>query len=101
MTTVQADIRALQQAIRHLSRREREELAEWILNSPDIESWVAEAARPYGERGYLTVEEYLNLEEGSDRYEYIAGQIFAMCSPLVRHEMIAANLMFQFQSQLR
>ena len=66
MTTIQTDIRALQQAIRQLSRREREELAEWILNSPDTESWVAEAARPYGERRYLSVEEYLSLEEGSD-----------------------------------
>src|SRR5579859_2631549 len=103
MTTIQTDIHALRQAIRQLSRREREELAEWILNSPDNESWVAEAApRPYGGRRNLTVEEYLSLEDESGvRYEYVAGQIFAMCSPVVRHEMITTNLVFHFQNQLR
>jgi Uma2 family endonuclease len=102
MTTDLADIPALRQAIRQLSRREREELAEWILNSPDTASWVAEAALPYGGKRYFTVEEYLNFDEGGlIRYEYVAGRIFAMCSPLIRHEMIAANLMFHFQNQLR
>jgi hypothetical protein len=51
MTTSQDDIQTLQRAIRQLSQRDREELAEWILNSLDTESWVAEAAvRPPGGR---------------------------------------------------
>jgi Uma2 family endonuclease len=102
MTTIQTDIQTLRQAIRELPRREREELAEWILNSPDSESRVAEAALPYGGRRYFTIEEYLQLAEDSpDRYEYVAGYIFAMSSPLIRHEMIAANLLVNFQNQLR
>ena len=102
MTTSLTDIQALRQAISHLSRREREELAEWILNSPDTASWVAEAALPYGGQRYFTVEEYLNFDEGGlIRYEYVAGRIFAMCSPLVRHEMITTNLLVHFQNQLR
>lgn len=102
MTITRADTRAIQQAIRQLPRREREELAEWILNSQDTARQVAETAPAYGDRGHMTVEEYLNLEaEGLVRYEYIAGQIFAMSSPLNRHEMIVTNLVFQFQNQLR
>jgi hypothetical protein len=51
MTTIRADIQALQRAIRQLSQREREALAEWILNSQDTESRVAEAVVcPYGDR---------------------------------------------------
>jgi hypothetical protein len=51
MTIIPADIQALQRAIRQLSQREREALAEWILNSRETESRVAEAAvRPYGDR---------------------------------------------------
>ncbi len=101
MTIIQADLQSLQQAIRQLSRREREDLAEWILNSPDTEVGVAEMALRYGGRRFMTVEEYLSMEEGLVRYEYIAGQIFAMGSPLNRHEMIVANLIGQFHSQLR
>jgi Uma2 family endonuclease len=102
MTTIQADMQALRQAIKLLSRREREELAEWILNSPDIEFGVAETALPYGGRRYYTVEEYLRFEdESSERHEYVAGYIFAMSPPLIRHEMITTNLLVHFQNQLR
>jgi Uma2 family endonuclease len=101
MTLVLADIQSIQQAIRQLSRREREELAEWILNAPDAVPGVAETALAYGGRRYLTVEEYLNLDGGLIRYEYVAGQIFAMASPLNRHEMIATNLVGHFHNQLR
>ena len=102
MTSSQTDIQAIRQAIRQLSRFEREELAEWMLNSPDFEVRVAETALAYGGRHALTVEEYLQLEEESAvRHEYVAGQIFAMTSPLIRHELIVANLLCNFQSQLR
>ena len=103
MTTVQTDLQALRQAIKLLSRREREELAEWILNSPDVEIGVAEPALPYGtRRHYYTVEEYLNFEEESPgRHEYVAGQIFAMSPPIIRHQMITTNLATHLQNQLR
>jgi Uma2 family endonuclease len=101
MTFVQADIQSIQQAILQLSRREREELAEWILNAPDTALGVAETALEYGGPRYLTVEEYLNLDGGLIRYEYVAGQIFALASPLNRHEMIATNLVGHFHNQLR
>jgi Uma2 family endonuclease len=95
-------IQELHQAIRELSRREREELAEWILNSPSFEIRVEEPALAYGGRRLLTVEEYLDLEEDvAIRHEYVAGQIFAMSNPLIRHEVIAVNLLFHFQTQLR
>jgi len=101
MTTTQTDIRALQQAIRALARREREDLAEWILNSWDSETRVAEAAVPYGGR-YLTVEEYLEFaEESTERFEYVGGYIFPMTLPVIRHEIITMNVALEFQKALR
>jgi len=95
----------IQQAIRRLSRREREELAEWILNSEDFGDRIEEPQAAYRiavEHRFLTVEEYLNLdpEEGVS-YEYIAGEIFAMSNPKVRHEIIAMNLAGAFHSHLK
>ena len=102
MTIIPPDIQSIQQAIRQLSRIQREELAEWILNSPNFDASVGEPALAYGDRRLLTVEEYLDLEEDvAVRHEYVAGQIFAMSNPLIRHEVIAANLLFHFQTQLR
>ena len=102
MSIVQTDIQLLRQAIRQLSRREREELAEWILNSPDSELGVAESRAPYGAKHHFTVEEFLRFaEEKPGRYEYVAGRIFEMTSELVRHEMIVTNLAAAFQTQLR
>jgi Uma2 family endonuclease len=101
MTTTQTEIQALKQAIQQLPRIEREDLTDWILNLPAFEPRVAETALAYGGRRRLTVEEYLQLEEEDGvRYEYVAGQIFAMSSPLNRHEMIAANLLGHFHNQL-
>jgi Uma2 family endonuclease len=101
MTTLQPDIQMLQQAIRQLSRVEREELAEWILNSPVIDSRVAEAVKPYAGQRYISVEEYLQFEEETlEKHEYVAGCIFAMGRPVVRHGMIVANLGRQLLSQL-
>jgi len=104
MTTIQTDIHALRHAIQQLSRREREELAEWILNSPDGDSWVAEAAVPYRDSDprHFTLEEYLQfIGETPGHYEYVAGRIFPVCSPPIRHEIIAANLLFHVQGALR
>jgi Uma2 family endonuclease len=102
MTTLEADILAIRQAIRQLSRVEREELAEWILNSPDFPVGIREPALAYAENRAFTVEEYLRLEEESAlRHEFVAGQVFAMTNPLLRHEVIVANLLFSFQSQLQ
>lgn len=102
MTATDADIRAIQQAIQKLTRIQREDLAEWILNSADFAEKVGETALPYGEPKHLTVEEYLRLEEESAlRHEYIAGQIFAMSSAMLRHEVIVGNLLASFHSQLR
>lgn len=102
MTTTQTDIEAIKQAIQQLSRIDREDLAEWILDASMFEQRVEETALAYGGPRRLTVEEYLKLdEEDGVRYEYVAGQIFAMGSPLIRHQAIVRNLLFHFQSQLR
>jgi Uma2 family endonuclease len=102
MSTTQNDIQAIKQAIQQLSRVEQEDLAEWILDASVFEPRVEETALAYGGRRRMTVEEYLELEEKDEvRYEYVAGQIFAMSSPLIRHEVIAANLLAHFHYQLR
>jgi Uma2 family endonuclease len=103
MTTTQADISTIKQAIRQLTRDQREDLAEWILNSADFGYPVSETAVAWGPepRRLLSVEEYLQMESGAVRYEYIAGEIFAMSAPVLRHEVIVANLLANFHAQLR
>ena len=102
MSITQNDIQAIKQAIRELSRFDREALTEWILDASIFEPRVEETALAYGVSRKLTVEEFLELN-GKDgvRYEYVAGQIFAMSHPLIRHQAIVRNLLFHFQSQLR
>jgi Uma2 family endonuclease len=101
---IQANIPALQQAIRSLTRFQREELAEWILNSADFNDAIAESGSVWGappERHALTVEEFLAIENGgSARHEYIAGEMFELRAPMPRHEMIVANLLGHFRAQL-
>jgi Uma2 family endonuclease len=102
MSITQNDIQAIKQAIQQLSRVEREDLAEWILDASVFEPRVEETALADGGSRRLTVEEYLELDgENGVRYEYVAGQIFAMSSPLIRHQAIVRNLLFHLQSQLR
>jgi Uma2 family endonuclease len=102
MTITQTDLEAIKQATRQLSRIEREELAEWILDASGFEPRVEETQLAYGGPRKLTVEEYLELEEADGvRYEYVAGQSFAMSSPLLRHEAITTNLLVHFQNQLQ
>jgi Uma2 family endonuclease len=100
----QAYISALQQAIRKLTRFQREELAEWMLNSSDFTDGVAEFRSVYGPPGTRrlpTVEEFLLMEQGSPvRHEYVGGEIFEMRAPMPRHEVIVGNLLDHFRTQL-
>lgn len=94
---IEANIPALQQAIRALTRYQREELAEWILNSGDFDDAIAEQVLGWGvsaERHTLTIEEFLAIEAGSgSRHEYIGGEMFEMRPPMPRHELIVSNLL--------
>ena len=102
MTTPQTDTEAIKEAIWQLSPAAREEIASWVLELPVPRGpRVEEPALAYGGRRKLTVEEFLEMDtpEGV-RYEYVAGQIFAMCYPLLRHEIIATNVLVRFQNQL-
>jgi Uma2 family endonuclease len=100
----QANIPALQQVIRTLTRFQREELAEWMLNSPDFTDAVAEFRSVYGSSGAprcLTVEEFLQMEQGSAvRHEYVGAEVFEMRAPMPRHEVIVGNLLDHFRTQL-
>jgi Uma2 family endonuclease len=99
----QANIPALQQAIRTLTRFQREELAEWMLNSPDLTDAVAEFRSAYGLPGGRrprTVEEFLQMEQGSPvRHEYVGGEMYEMRAPMPRHEVIVGNLLDHFRAQ--
>lgn len=94
---IEANIPALQLAIRALTRYQREELAEWILNSGDFDTFVSETGRGWGvsvDRHTLTLEEFLVIEAGGTvRHEYVGGEMFEMRPPMPRHERIVANLM--------
>jgi Uma2 family endonuclease len=103
----------IQQAIRLLSRFEREQLAEWILNSEDFGDRVAEAIPAYGSepdatplsavhRRRLTLDEYWEIEqESSVKYEYVAGEIFAMSTPTLRHNVMGFELTSLFNNHLK
>lgn len=99
-----ANIPALREAIRKLTRFQREELAEWMLNSPDLIDAVAEFRSGYGPPGGrrpLNVEEFLRMEHGSPvRHEYVGGEIFEMRAAMPRHEVIVGNLLDLFRAQL-
>jgi Uma2 family endonuclease len=101
---IPATIPVLQQAIRTLTRFQREELAEWMLNSPDLTDGVAEFRSVYGLPGGrrpFTVEEFLLMEQGSPvRHEYVGGETFEMRAPMPRHEVIVGNLLDHFRAQL-
>ena len=101
---IEANIPALQQAIRALTRYQREELAEWILNSGDFDDVIAETALGWGvsaERHTLTLEEFLAMEASSGvRHEYIGGEMFEMRPPMPRHEVIVSNLLGLLREQV-
>jgi Uma2 family endonuclease len=97
--------------IRPLSRSDREDLADWILNSEEFREQpseilgdrVAEAVPAYGSASsHLSVDEYLKLEEESElRHEYIAGRIFAMSGAKLRHTVIVQNVIKHLDTALR
>src|ERR1700743_1731619 len=100
-----ADMVAIQQAIRQLPRTQREELAEWILNSGDFNTSLREPKLPWRNpesSGLLSVDEFLQMTvDGAGRHEYVAGSVFAMASPVLRHELLVANVLSNFHLQLR
>jgi Uma2 family endonuclease len=100
---IAANIPALQQAIRALTRYQREELAEWILNSGDFGDEISEVeARLGGPLHPLTVEEFLVIESGgSARHEFIGGEMFELRTPMPRHQVIVGNLLNLLRNQLR
>jgi Uma2 family endonuclease len=51
---------------------------------------------------FLTVEEYLKVEESSDiRHEYVDGEIFAMAGASEEHNLIATNIIALLRPHLR
>jgi Uma2 family endonuclease len=51
---------------------------------------------------FLTIEEYLQLENKSEiRHEYLGGQIFAMSGGSKEHNLIAGNIYSRLRSHLR
>ncbi|MER3494135.1 MAG: hypothetical protein C4323_18680 [Mastigocladus sp. ERB_26_2] len=51
---------------------------------------------------YLTIDEYLQLEQYSEvRHEYLGGQIFAMSGGSKEHNLIAGNIYSRLRSHLR
>ena len=75
----------IQQAIDRLTPAERYNIAMWILEGDR----VAEPAPAYNtapEISLLSVEDYLELEMNTtERHEYVAGEIFAMCGVSAAH----------------
>ena len=89
-----------------LHEYEQRELLAWLTESLDDGWRVAQTAPRYGAptetQEIFTVEEYLALEESSsERHEYVAGQIYAMCGPLQRHKLIAGNIFAPIHAHLR
>jgi len=97
-------IEEIQHLIRGLSRNEREELAEWILNLGNFPLGVAEAALPYEQQPsrFMTHDEYMRTEEVSEiRQEYLAGEIFALCGVSIRHANISGTLLTRLGEHFR
>jgi Uma2 family endonuclease len=66
-----------------------------------LNSVVREPSLAYGKQ-YLTIEEYLELEnESSQKHEYYQGEIFAMSGPKVVHNIIAMNLAGMLHQKLK
>jgi Uma2 family endonuclease len=98
---INASIPALQLAIRSLTRYQREELAEWILNSGDFGDALFQDPQQYGPRHPLTLEEFLAIESGGNaRHEFIGGEMFEMRVPMPRHQVIVDNVLKLIRDQL-
>ena len=97
-------IQDIKQAIDRLSPAERYNIAMWILESRDSGDHVAEPAPAYNtapEIRLLSVEDYLDLEmSATERHEYVAGEIFAMCGASAAHQLIVGNVYSAFRNHL-
>jgi Uma2 family endonuclease len=99
-------IEEIQEAIRQLSSGGREVIADWLRDFlVEEDSRVAEPAAAYDarlKRDLMSIEEYLEFEEGAPvRHEYVDGEIFAMSGGSRQHELIAGNLFAAFHAHLR
>lgn len=99
-------IEQIQESIRQLPNSGREFIADWLRDFLVEEDYrVAEPAAAYGarvERNLMSIEEYLEFEEGSpSRHEYVAGEIFAMSGASIEHELIGGNVFAAFHAHLR
>src|SRR5688572_15069071 len=99
----------IQQAIERLPDGARVSLERWFYTHPfrygDLEelSRVAEAATVYKvDRIHMSPEDYLEFEKTSPvKHEYVAGELFAMSGPSLRHNSIALNIASELRTHLR
>jgi Uma2 family endonuclease len=93
-------MQAIKHAIESLSSTERDEIEAWLMTREVREPAAAAYLVPTDSR--LSVEDYLAFEEKStERHEYVAGEIFAMAGPTLRHNVISLNLATAFHAHLR
>jgi Uma2 family endonuclease len=92
-------ISEIKQAIGLLSQFERSQIALWIHDVRETQmraarTRVEEAAPVYKPRGVrMTVEEYFAFDSQSKtRYEYVAGELFAMNGASLRHNRITGRI---------
>lgn len=96
-----SSIEEIKRAICNLSRFERDQIVYWAC---DLLPMVREPPAAYAAaiRRFLSVEEYLALEEKSPvKHEYVAGEIFAMSGVSRRHSLITTNIGTEFGSHVR
>jgi Uma2 family endonuclease len=93
-------LQEIKDAIASLSASDVDEIEAWLLSRAVREPAVA--YKPVPMDSILSVEEYLKLEEHSTiKHEYVAGEIFAMAGPTLRHNVISLNLAVAFHVHLR
>jgi len=92
-------------AIEGLSPVERRNLEWWIRERASIEVGVSEPQAAYANAWpsqYLSVDEYLQLEEVSTiKHEYVGGELFAMTGATRRHNVIVLNMAVALTTHLR
>lgn len=74
-------------------------------HSPDGEQTpniVEEPLAAYGKQVFISIEEYLRMEEAATRkHEYYKGEIFAMAGASLGHNIITSNIMMSLPPKLR
>jgi Uma2 family endonuclease len=94
-------LQEIKQAIESLPPWELAEVEAWLLACTVREPGAA-AFKVAPGKGYLSVDDYLAMEEKSSlRHEYVAGELFAMAGPSLRHNLITANIVTAFHAHLR